>query len=61
MKVDASHSATDRQQWFSAHAQLGTGITDFTHRTTTNSGHYIFLDEPTLVLENISMLLAKLP
>lgn len=61
MKTDASHNATDRQNWYNAHELFKTGITDFTHVTTTNSGHYIFIDEPNLVLDNLNLLLSKLP
>jgi len=61
MKVDASHTTADRQSWFNAHESLKTGVTDFTHISTTNSGHYIFLDEPNLVLDNLNLLISKLP
>lgn len=61
MKVDATHNSTDRQNWFNAHESLKTGLTDFTHLSTTNSGHYIFLDEPNLVLNNLNLLISKLP
>lgn len=61
MKVDASHNATDRQNWYNAHELLKTGITDFTHTTTTKSGHYIFIEEPNLVLDNLNLLISKLP
>jgi hypothetical protein len=61
MKVDASHNSTDRQSWFNAHELLKTSLTDFTHISTTNSGHYIFLEEPNLVLDNLNLLISKLP
>lgn len=61
MKIDASHDAADRQSWFQAHELLGAGVTDFTHISTTHSGHYIFLDEPNLVLDNLKLLISKLP
>lgn len=61
MKVDASHNLVDRQNWFNAHKKLKTGIADFTHITTTNSGHYIFIEEPNLVLDNLNLLISKLP
>jgi alpha/beta hydrolase fold len=61
MKVDASHNTTDRQNWYNAHQLLKSGITDFIHITTTNSGHYIFIEEPNLVLDNLNLLLSKLP
>lgn len=61
MKVDASHNAVDRKNWFNAHEQFKVGITDFTHISTTNSGHYIFIEEPNLVLDNLNLLISKLP
>ncbi|HAK11703.1 MAG TPA: alpha/beta hydrolase, partial [Chitinophagaceae bacterium] len=61
MKVDASHSASDRQNWFNAHEKFKIGVSDFTHISTTNSGHYIFIEEPNLVLDNLNLLISKLP
>ena len=61
MKVDASHNAADRQNWFNAHEQFNSGLSDFTHISTTNSGHYIFIEEPNLVLDNLNLLISKLP
>lgn len=61
MKLDAEHSASDRQLWFDAHEMLKNGVTDFTHITTINSGHYIMNDEPNLVITNFNLLLSKLP
>lgn len=61
MKVDTEHSLSDRQLWFDAHEMLKNGVTDFTHITTTNSGHYIINDEPNLVIDNFNLLLSKLP
>jgi len=61
MKVDDAHIASDRQNWFNAHELLKNGISDFTHITTTNSGHYIFIEEPDLVLDHLNLLISKLP
>jgi pimeloyl-ACP methyl ester carboxylesterase len=61
MKIDAEHNQTDRKLWFDSKEALKKGVTDFTHITTTKSGHYIMLEEPDLVLENLKALLAKLP
>lgn len=61
MKVDTEHSTSDRQLWFDAHDMLKNGVTDFSHITTTNSGHYIMNDEPNLVIDNFNLLLSKLP
>lgn len=43
--------------WVDAHATLGENITNFTHITTENSGHYIQVEEPQLVFEAINTLL----
>ncbi|MEP6930297.1 MAG: alpha/beta hydrolase [Flavobacterium sp.] len=59
MKIDAEHNAADRQLWYDSKESLKTGVTDFTHITTVKSGHFIQLDEPQLVLENIKLLLSK--
>jgi pimeloyl-ACP methyl ester carboxylesterase len=61
MKTDASHTPADRQLWFNAHEALKKGITDFTHISTTRSGHYIMREEPTLVVDQIKLLMSKLP
>jgi hypothetical protein len=61
MKIDAGHNVADRQLWYDSHESLKAGVTDFTHITTINSGHFIQLDEPKLVLGNIKLLLSKLP
>jgi hypothetical protein len=34
---------------------------DFTHISTTTSGHYIMREEPALVTDNLNALIAKLP
>ncbi len=61
MRVDAQHDADDKQLWFDSKEALKNGVSDFTHITTINSGHYIMLDEPNLVIDNIQLLLSKLP
>jgi pimeloyl-ACP methyl ester carboxylesterase len=67
MKQDFNNNYSDsiyrasRQVWFNAHEQLGNGVTDFTHISTTNSGHYIMRDEPNLVIDNIESLISKIP
>ena len=50
-----------RQDWYNAHELLGKGVTDFTHIATTKSGHYIHQEEPELLLNNLKILLSKLP
>lgn len=61
MKTDAEHNTADRQLWYESTEYLKSGVTDFTHISTIKSGHFIQLDEPDLVLENIKLLLSKLP
>lgn len=60
MRIDAEHDAADRQLWYNSKQAMSAGVTDFTHITTVNSGHYIMLDEPALVNAQISALLQKL-
>ncbi len=47
----------NKDNWINAHATLGEGITDFTHITTVNSGHYIQVEEHLLVLNAIDSLI----
>jgi pimeloyl-ACP methyl ester carboxylesterase len=61
MKVDANTSSAIRQIWYNAHESLKNGVTDFTHIGTTNSGHFIMIDEPKLVIDNLKLLISKLP
>jgi pimeloyl-ACP methyl ester carboxylesterase len=67
MKQNADNIAADkmngssRQGCYNAHEQLKNGVTDFTHIVTTNSGHYIMYEEPSLVIDNIKSLISKLP
>ncbi|MEZ5072361.1 MAG: alpha/beta hydrolase [Bacteroidales bacterium] len=67
MKEDQANTLSDqtyhktRDDWYQAHELLGTGVTDFTHIPTTESGHYIMKDEPDLVVDQIQILLSKLP
>lgn len=67
MKHDEANTKADegfnktREDWYNAHESLKNGVSDFTHIATTKSGHYIFKEEPDLVLDNLNKLLAKLP
>lgn len=61
MKTDAEHNLADRQLWYDSKEFLKAGVTDFTHITTIKSGHFIQLEEPKLVLDNIRKILSKLP
>lgn len=66
MKQDQANSTSDqtynktRQDWYNAHDQLKSGVTDFTHIQTTKSGHYIMTEEPDLVVDNINLMITKL-
>lgn len=67
MKQDETNTKSDnaynksRQDWYNNHELLKNGVTDFTHISTVKSGHYIFLEEPSLVLDNLKLLISKLP
>jgi pimeloyl-ACP methyl ester carboxylesterase len=61
MKEDPYNTTADKQNWFDAHELLKNGVTDFTHIATTQSGHYIMLEEPSLIVDNLMILLNKLP
>ncbi len=66
MKQDDTNTKSDqaykknRQDWYNAHESLRNGLTDFTHISTTISGHYIFIEEPNLVIDNLNLLISKL-
>jgi len=60
MKIDVTHTTDDRERWYSAHELLKVGVSDFTHVSTTNSGHYIMKDEPKLIVDNLLGLISKL-
>lgn len=60
MKTDAEHNLADRQLWYDSKESLKAGVTDFTHITTIKSGHFIQLEEPKLVLDNIRKIVSKL-
>jgi pimeloyl-ACP methyl ester carboxylesterase len=60
MKTDEYNSEEDKQKWYNAHELLKTGVSDFTHITTMESGHFIMVDEPGLIIDNIKALLGKL-
>jgi pimeloyl-ACP methyl ester carboxylesterase len=54
MQVDADHDSAERKRWYDAKETLRAGVSNFTHLTTTKSGHYIMLDEPDLVARAIN-------
>ncbi|MBV1923292.1 MAG: alpha/beta hydrolase [Flavobacteriaceae bacterium] len=45
------------KRWIDSHASLEKGLSNFTQVITENSGHYIHVEEPQLVLEAIDFLL----
>jgi len=61
MKIEGNITASDKQLWYDAHEDLRKGVTDFTHISTTKSGHYIMVDEPDLVIDQVELLISKLP
>lgn len=61
MQMDDSHTIIDKQNLYNAHALLKSGVTDFTHISTTKAGHFIMIDEPGLVTDNVDLLISKLP
>lgn len=61
MQTSTAISASDRQRLYNAHESLKEGVTVFKHLSTVKSGHFIMLDEPALLIENIRQLLSMLP
>jgi len=60
MKSDPG-STGNTQDLYNAHELLKSGVTDFTHIPDTNSGHFIMIDNPGLIIEKINLLISKLP
>lgn len=56
-KTDSEMTEENVADWFLAHESLGKGITNFTHIKTNKSGHFVYLEEPNLVIDNILKLL----
>lgn len=48
---------TEVEDWAAAHQSLGQGLSRFSHIQTRKSGHFIYLDEPRLVIEEIKKFL----
>jgi len=61
MRLESGQDQANKQLWYDSKEAMREGVSDFTHITTTKSGHYIMLDEPDLVVDNIEVLLSKLP
>lgn len=55
-KTDSEMTKESVADWFLAHETLGKGITNFVHIKTNKSGHFVYLEEPNLVIENIRKL-----
>lgn len=47
-----------REKWYNGHKSLGEGVTDFTQKRTMK-GHYIWLEDPQFVLDNLTLLIKK--
>ena len=60
MKSDPG-STGNTQDLYNAHELLKSGVTDFTHIADTNSGHFIMIDNPSLIIEKFNLLISKLP
>lgn len=60
MKNENGKGDTDKKLWYEAHEKLKEGVSDFTHMTTTKSGHYIMIFEPQLVLTAVDTILLKI-
>jgi pimeloyl-ACP methyl ester carboxylesterase len=57
VKTDSEMTAEGVADWSQAHATLGKGISSFSHIKTDKSGHFIYLEEPNLVIEWIRKLM----
>ena len=60
MKSDPG-STGNTQDLYNAHELLKNGVTDFTHTADTNSGHFVMIDNPGLIIEKFNLLISKLP
>lgn len=56
-KTDEEMTPEMVKQWVAAHEKLGKGIKNFRHVKTGQSGHFVYLDEPDLVLKTARSLL----
>lgn len=55
-KTDEEMTPEKIERWNAAHESLRTGLTSFTHIQTNKSGHFVYLEEPDLIIENITKL-----
>jgi len=60
MKSDPG-STGNTQDLYNAHELLKNGVIDFAHISDTNSGHFIMIDNPALIIEKFNLLISKLP
>ena len=56
-KIDSEMTEENVSDWLLSHESLRKGITNFVHIKTNKSGHFVYLEEPDLVIENIRKLL----
>lgn len=56
IKTDSEMTPENVEDWSLAHRALGNGITNFIQIKTNKSGHFVYLEEPNLVIENIRKL-----
>ncbi len=56
-KTDSEMTEENVKDWLLAHESLGKGITSFTHIKTDKSGHFVYLEDPNLVIDYIIKLL----
>ena len=56
-KTDSEMTKELIVDWSLAHQSLGKGITNFTQIKTNKSGHFVYLEDPNLVIDNIRKLL----
>jgi len=57
IKTDSEWTEENVKDWSLAHQSLGNGITQFTQIKTNKSGHFVYLEEPDLVIEYIRKLI----
>ena len=57
MKTDSEMTAENVEDWSLSHQSLGKDISRFTQVKTKKSGHFVYLEEPDLVIYNIRKLL----
>jgi pimeloyl-ACP methyl ester carboxylesterase len=56
-KTDSEMTEENVADWFFAHESLGQGISNFVHIKTNKSGHFVYLEEPSLVIDNTEKLI----